>query len=68
MMLDYPSYADMIGTTLKTMWAPMLPEKQHRDTFNTFVDAKVELNKSIYEANKSFVEKFNEAYKNVSFK
>lgn len=67
-MLDYPSYADMIGTTLKTMWAPMLPEKQHRDTFNTFVDAKVELNKSIYEANKSFVEKFNEAYKNVSFK
>lgn len=54
-MFDYPSYADMIGTTLKTMWAPMLPEKQHRDTFNAFVDAKVALNKNIYEANKSFI-------------
>lgn len=67
-MFDYPSYADMIGTTLKTMWAPMLPEKQHRDTFNAFVDAKVSLNKSIYEANKSFVEKLNDTYKNVQFK
>lgn len=68
MMFDYPSYADMIASTLKTMWAPMLPEKQHRDTFNSLVDAKVALNKSIYEANKSFVEKLNETYKTVQFK
>jgi hypothetical protein len=68
MMFDYPSYADMIGTTLKTMWAPMLPEKQHRDTFNTFVDAKVELNKSMYEASKGFIEKINEAVKVTSVK
>jgi hypothetical protein len=68
MMFDYPSYADMIGSTLKTMWSPLLPEKQYRDTFNAFIDAKVDLNKSIYEANKSFVEKVNEAYKNSQFK
>lgn len=68
MMFDYPSYADMIASTLKTMWAPMLPEKQHRDTFNSFVDAKVALNKSIYEANKIFVEKFSEVVKTASVK
>ncbi len=54
-MFDYPSYADLVGSTLKTMWAPMLPEAAHRDAFNTLVDAKVALNKNIYEANKSFV-------------
>jgi len=63
MMFDYPSYADLIGSTLKTMWAPMLPEATHRDAFNTLVDAKVNLNKSIYEANKSFVEQLNSVYK-----
>jgi hypothetical protein len=63
MMFDYPSYADMIASTMKTMWAPMLPEKQHRDAFNSLVDAKVALNKSIYEANKVFVEQLNKAYK-----
>ncbi len=68
MMFDYPSYADMIASTVKTMWAPMLPEKAHRDTFNALVDAKVDLNKSIYEANKTFVEKLNETYKATSFK
>lgn len=68
MMFDYPSYADLVGSTLKTMWAPMLPEKAHRDAFNTLVDAKVTLNKSIYEANKAFVEKFNESVKSATFK
>lgn len=68
MMFYYPNFADMIGTTVKTMWAPMLPEKQHREAFNSLIDAKVELNKSIYEANKNFVEKLNDAYKNVQFK
>ncbi len=63
MMFDYPSYADMIASTMKTMWAPMLPEKKHRDAFNSFVDAKVALNKSIYEANKAFVEQLNSVYK-----
>lgn len=62
MMFDYPSYADLVGSTLKTMWAPMLPEATHRDAFNTLVDAKVNLNKSIYEANKNFVEKLNSVY------
>ena len=68
MMFDYPSYADLVGSTLKTMWAPMLPEAAHRDAFNTFVDAKVALNKNIYEANKAFVEKFSEVVKTVSVK
>lgn len=65
-MFDYPNFADMIGTTVKTMWAPMIPEKAHRDTFNSLVDAKVALNKSIYEANKNFVETMNEAVKNTT--
>lgn len=68
MMFDYPTYADMVGSTMKTFFGPLMPEKQHRDAFNSFVDAKVELNKGIYEANKSFVEKFNDAYKNIQFK
>lgn len=68
MMFDYPTYANMIGTTLKTMWAPMLPEKQHRDTFNSFIDAKVSLNKNIYEANKDFLEKMNDNFKNIQSK
>ena len=68
MMFDYPSYADMIASTVKTMWAPMLPEKAHRDTFNSLVDAKVALNKSMYEASKDFIEKINETYKTVQFK
>jgi hypothetical protein len=67
-MFDYPNFADLVGSTLKTMWSPMLPEKAHRDAFNSFVDAKVTLNKSIYEANKSFVEKFNELAKTASVK
>ena len=68
MMFEYPTYADMIATTVKTLWAPMLPEKQHRDMFNSLVDAKVALNKSIYEANKSYIEKLNDTYKTVQFK
>ena len=67
MMFDYPNFADMVGTTVKTMWAPLLPEAAYRDAFNTLVDAKVNLNKSIYEANKSFVEKLNSVY-NASVK
>lgn len=68
MMFDYPSYADMIASTMKTMWAPMLPEKQHRDAFNALVDAKVALNKNIYEANKNFVEKLNDTFKSYQVK
>ena len=68
MMFDYPNFADMVGTTVKTMWAPLLPEAAHRDAFNTLVDAKVALNKNIYEANKNFVEKFSDAVKSVSVK
>lgn len=68
MMFDYPSFADLVGSTLKTMWSPMLPEAAHRDAFNSFVDAKVSLNKSIYEANKTFVEKMNTSYKAASVK
>lgn len=68
MMFDYPNFADMVGTTVKTMWAPLLPEAAHREAFNTLVDAKVALNKNIYEANKNFVEKFSDAVKSVSVK
>lgn len=68
MMFDYPSYADLVGSTLKTMWAPMLPEATHRDAFNALIDAKVTLNKNIYEANKTFIEKFSEAVKTASVK
>ena len=55
-MFEYPAYADIVGTTVKTMFGPFLTEKQHKDTFNSLVDAKVELNKSMYEASKQFVE------------
>ena len=62
-MFDYPTYADMVGSTLKTMWAPMLPEKQYRDAFNSFVDAKVALNKDVYNATKSYVESVSKSLK-----
>lgn len=61
--MDYTMYADLVGTTVKSLWAPMFPEKQHRDAFNAMVDAKVNLNKSIYVASKDFIDKVNTASK-----
>lgn len=55
-MFEYPAYADLVGSSMKTMFGPFLTEKQHKDAFNSMVDAKVELNKSMYEASKQFVE------------
>jgi len=63
MMFDYTNFADMVGSSVKSMWGPLLPEKAHRDAFNSMVDAKVALNKSIYTASKSFVESLTEASK-----
>jgi hypothetical protein len=68
MMFDYPTYADMVGSTMKSMWAPFIPEKQHRDAFNAFVDAKVALNKGVYKVNTEFVNTCSEAFKAVSQK
>lgn len=68
MMYDYTNFADMVGSTLKTMWAPMLPEKAHRDAFNDLIDAKVALNKNIYTASKDYVTKISTAMNTVSGK
>lgn len=67
-MLDYTNFADMVGSTLKTMWAPMLPEKAHRDAFNELIDAKVALNKNIYNASKDYVTKLSATMNSVSGK
>lgn len=61
--MDYTVYADLVGTTMKSLWAPLLPEKHQRDAFNSMVDAKVNLNKSIYTASKDFIDKVNTASK-----
>lgn len=66
MMFDYNTYADMVGSSVKSMWGALLPEKDHRDAFNSMVDAKVALNKSIYNASKSFVESVTEASKSFT--
>lgn len=63
MMFDYTNFADMVGSSVKSMWGPLLPEKAHRDAFNSMVDAKVALNKSIYTASKDFIDSLNEASK-----
>lgn len=61
--MDYTMYADLVGTTVKSLWAPLFPEKAHRDAFNTMVDAKVSLNKSCYIATRDFIDKVNAASK-----
>lgn len=68
MMFDYNNFADMVGTSVKTMWGPLLPEKQHRDAFNTMIDAKVALNKGIYNASKDFVAEYSNVLTSVSKK
>ena len=68
MMFDYNSFADMVGTSVKAMWSPLLPEKAHREAFNTFVDAKVALNKGIYNASKDFATEVSNALNTASKK
>jgi len=60
-MMEYPQYADMMGSTVKTMFGVFFPEKSQKDMFNTMVDAKVALNKGIYESSKRFIESMNKA-------
>ena len=55
-MIEYPQYADMMGSTVKTMFGVFFPEKSQKDMFNTMVDTKVALNKGLYESTKGFVE------------
>ena len=60
-MIEYPQDADMIGSTVKTMFGAFLPEKGQKDVFNNMVDAKVALNKGLYESSKTFIETMNKA-------
>ena len=53
-MFQYDTIADLFGTTVKTMFAPVLTEKSHRDGFNSMVDAKVKFDKEMFEAGKNF--------------
>ena len=68
MMFDYNSFADMVGTSVKAMWSPLLPEKAHRDAFNNMVDAKVALNKGIYNASKDYATEVSNALNIVTKK
>lgn len=62
-MLQYPQFADLVGSYYKTMFGPFIVEKAHRDAFNDMIDAKVKLNKDIYEASKSWTESLQNAGK-----
>lgn len=59
--MEYPQYADMVGSTMKTMFGAFLPEQGQKETFNNMIDAKVALNKGIYESSKGFIESMNKA-------
>ena len=67
-MLQYPQYADLVGSYYKTMFGPFIVEKSHRDAFNDMIDAKVRLNKDCYEASKSWVESLNKVTQSFTAK
>lgn len=60
-MFQYPQFADLVGSSYKTMFGPFLTEKAHREAFESMIDAKVKLNKDVYEASKAWVESVTKA-------
>jgi len=60
-MFQYPQFADLVGSSYKTMFGPFLTEKAHREAFESMIDAKVKLNKDFYEASKAWVESVTKA-------
>lgn len=65
-MLQYPQFADLVGSYYKTMFGPFIVEKAHRDAFNDMIDAKVKLNKDVYEASKTWTESLQNASKSFA--
>lgn len=65
-MFEYPYFADMVGTTVKSMFGAMITETEHKAVFNQMVDAKVKLNKDMYEASKSWFEAVQEVSKKAT--
>ena len=67
-MFQYPQYADLVGSTYKTMFGPFIAEKAHRDAFDSMIDAKVKLNKDLYEASKVWFESMNKVTQSFTAK
>jgi len=65
-MFEYPQYADMVGVTVKSMFGAFFTEKAHKDVFNDMIDAKVALNKGIYESTRGFIEVMNKTASTIT--
>jgi hypothetical protein len=56
-MIEYPYYADLVGSSVKSMFGAFIKDADHKSAFNNMIDAKVKLNKDMYEASKSWMDK-----------
>lgn len=65
-MFEYPYFADAVGATVKSMFGAMITETEHKANFNKLIDAKVQLNKDIYEASKNWLDSMQKLNKGVS--
>jgi hypothetical protein len=65
-MIEYPYFADLVGSSVKSMFGAMIKETEHKATFNNMVDAKVKLNKDIYEASKAWMESMQDVAKKTT--
>ena len=65
-MIEYPYFADLVGSSVKSMFGAMIKETEHKATFNNMVDAKVKLNKDMYEASKSWMESMQDVAKKAT--
>lgn len=61
-MYDYTAFADFVGTSMKATYGPFFSEPKHKEAFNQMVDAKVKLNKQLFEGVRDFTNELGKAY------
>ena len=61
-MYDYTTFADFVGSSLKATYGPFFSEAKHKEAFNQLVDAKVNLNKQMFEGLRDFTNEVGKAY------
>jgi len=65
-MIEYPYYADLVGSSVKSMFGAFIKDADHKVAFNNMIDAKVKLNKDMYEASKSWIESMQDVAKKAT--
>lgn len=65
-MIEYPYYADLVGSSVKSMFGAFIKDADHKSAFNNMIDAKVKLNKDVYEASKAWIESMQDVSKKAT--